>query len=222
VDLEGIATALDTPRGRLEIESPLVGDFNLSNLLAAVACGEALALPHEAMRAGIAACDPLPGRMERVGRGYPVATFIDFAHTEAALRAALTSLRSLARGRILVVFGCGGDRDSGKRSPMGKAAGELADLPIATSDNPRGEEPLKIIAEVEAGLKESGNDAYRLIPDRREAIRSAVRVAQEGDVILVAGKGHEEVQIFGRERLPFSDRRVVLKTLEEAYGERSD
>lgn len=216
LDRHGIRGEIATPRGALRFESPLLGRYNLDNLLAAVAVGEALGLPHAALAAGIAATPPLPGRMEPVdaGQGFPVV--VDYAHTDAALEAAIRSLRELAGRRVVVVFGCGGDRDAGKRPRMGRVAGALAELPIVTSDNPRGEDPLAIIAAVEEGLRASGNAAYRVVPDRREAIRRAVAVgAAEDWAVLIAGKGHEREQIVGDRRLPFSDRDEALRALAE-------
>ncbi len=219
LDTDGIRVTVETPRGALEVRSALLGAFNLQNLLAAVAAAEALELDREAIVRGIAAVRPLPGRMEPVECGQPFPVYIDFAHTEAALEAALRSVRGFSgERRILVVFGCGGDRDTGKRRPMGRVAGELADIPIITSDNPRSEDPLAIIAEVESGVLDTGNDSYRVIPDRREAIRGAVRRAAAGWVLVVAGKGHETVQIVGGQRLPFSDRAEVAAALEERFG----
>ena len=218
LDARGIRGELATPRGPLAFESPLLGRYNLLNLLAAVAIAEALELPRDAVAQGLAATRPLPGRMEPVdlGQGFPVV--VDYAHTDAALEAAIRSLRELAGRKVVVVFGCGGDRDTGKRPLMGRVAGSLADLPIVTSDNPRSEDPLAIVAAVEEGLKASGNAAYRVVPDRREAIRRAVAVAaQNGWALLVAGKGHESEQIIGSQRLPFSDR----DELEKALAERS-
>jgi UDP-N-acetylmuramoyl-L-alanyl-D-glutamate--2,6-diaminopimelate ligase len=157
--------------------------------------------------------------MEPVERGQPFPVYIDYAHTDAALDAALRSAREIAAGgKVAVVFGCGGDRDPGKRPLMGKVAGELADLVIATSDNPRSEDPLAILAAVEQGLKASGNRGYRLVPDRRQAIREAITSAGPGWVVLVAGKGHEREQIVGNERLPFSDLEEIGKVLEERFG----
>jgi UDP-N-acetylmuramoyl-L-alanyl-D-glutamate--2,6-diaminopimelate ligase len=216
-----------TPRGDLAVVTPLLGRFNLANVLAAVAAGEALGLPHAAMAAALAAHQAVPGRLEPVDRGQPFPAFIDYAHTDAALIAALESVREIAggaaagaaRGRVAVVFGCGGERDPGKRPVMGKVAGELADLPIATSDNPRREDPLAILRAVEEGLRQSGNTAYRVIPDRREAIRAAVAAATAGPAagwaVLVAGKGHEETQVIGDAKLPFSDRDELARALDE-------
>jgi UDP-N-acetylmuramoyl-L-alanyl-D-glutamate--2,6-diaminopimelate ligase len=215
----GIRGVLATPRGELPFSSPLLGRYNLSNLLAAAAAAETLEFSHAAVAAAFAARRPVPGRMEPVDRGQPFTVFIDYAHTDAALAAVLRSAREVVGGgKVAVVFGCGGDRDPGKRPMMGKVAGELADLVIATSDNPRGEDPLAILAAVEEGLAASGNRCYRLIPDRREAIREAIAAAQPGWAVVVAGKGHEREQIVGEKRLPFSDFEEIGKALEERFG----
>jgi len=213
LDLRGIRARVLTPRGPLALHSPLLGRYNLENLLAAVAVGEALELPHEAVAAGLAQRGTVRGRMEPVDAGQDFPILIDFAHTPAALEAALTTLRELVAGRrILLVFGCGGDRDRDKRRPMGELAGRLADRVFATSDNPRGEDPQAILAAVEEGLKASGARGYRIVADRRQAIRQAVALARSESrrwALLVAGKGHEEEQIVGRRRLPFSDRQEI-------------
>jgi UDP-N-acetylmuramoyl-L-alanyl-D-glutamate--2,6-diaminopimelate ligase len=219
VDAAGIRGEISTPRGALAFASPLLGLYNVSNLLAAAAVAEALEIPHQATAAAFAAQRPIPGRMEPVLRGQPFAVFVDYAHTDAALDAALRSARQVAASRkVAVVFGCGGDRDAGKRPLMGRVAGELAELPIATSDNPRGEDPLAILAAVEEGLRASGNPAYRLVPDRREAIREAIAAAEPGWAVLIAGKGHERDQIVGGRKIPFSDFAEVEKALEERCG----
>jgi len=216
LDERGLRGAIDTPRGRLEIESPLLGRYNLLNLLAAVAVAEALELEQEAIRAGAAATRPLAGRMEPVEAGQDFPALVDYAHTDAALEAAIRALRELSGRRIVVVFGCGGDRDPGKRPLMGRVAGALAEQPIATSDNPRSEDPQAILSAVEEGLRASGNTGYRVVPDRREAIRRAVAIASQGNwAVLVAGKGHEREQIVGSERLPFSDREVLAEAITE-------
>ncbi len=218
MDLTGLRGSIETPRGAIDFESRLLGRYNLENILAAVAGAEALGLPHDAVVAGLAARGPLPGRMELVDRGQPFPVVVDYAHTDAALEAAIRSLRIATGGRILVVFGCGGDRDPGKRALMGRVAGELAEMSIITSDNPRLEDPLAIIAAVEEGMKQSGNPNYRILPDRSEAIRRAVAHAGPDWAVLVAGKGHEEVQIVGDRELPFSDREEVVQALEERFG----
>jgi UDP-N-acetylmuramoyl-L-alanyl-D-glutamate--2,6-diaminopimelate ligase len=220
LDSKGIRADLATPRGSLSIQSPLLGGYNLENLLAAVAGGEALGLPVAALVQGIADRPPLSGRMEPIECGQPFPVLLDYAHTDAALEAALRSLKEFSRRKVLLVFGCGGDRDTGKRVLMGRVAGELADFSIITSDNPRREDPLEIIASIEEGLKESGASDYRILPDRREAIRRAVGQAEVGWAILIAGKGHEEVQILGDQELPFSDRKEMRRVLEERFGSR--
>jgi len=224
LSIGGIAARLETPRGPLEIDSPLLGRYNLDNLLAAAAAAEALGLPQAAMARGIAERRRVPGRMEPVDRGQPFPVYVDYAHTGAALAAALAAVREVAGAgragavKVAVVFGCGGERDPGKRSVMGRTAGELADLPIVTSDNPRGEDPLAIMAAVEEGVKASGNSRYRLVPDRRAAIRAALAEAGPGWAVLVAGKGHEREQIVAGRQLPFSDVEEIGRALEELRG----
>jgi UDP-N-acetylmuramoyl-L-alanyl-D-glutamate--2,6-diaminopimelate ligase len=203
----------------MELRSPLLGRFNLDNLLAAVAGAVALELPPDAVAAAVVATEPLPGRLEPVTTGPPFPVLVDFAHTPDGLATVIDALGALGAARRIVVFGCGGDRDRGKRALMGEAAG-VAELPILTTDNPRSEDPLEIIAEVERGLRASGNRDYRIVPDRREAIRRALAVADERSVVLLAGKGHESVQIIGDRRLPFSDHEVAREALEERFGAR--
>jgi len=219
LDGQGIRGVLATPAGDLPIDSPLLGRYNLINLMAATATALAIDLPLTAIAEGIRTTRPLSGRMEPVDRGQAFPAAVDYAHTEAALEAAIRSFKELSGRKLVLVFGCGGDRDPGKREGMGRIAGSLADLPIVTSDNPRGEDPLAIIAAVEEGLKASGNASYRVVPDRREAIRRAVAVAaQSGWAVLVAGKGHERAQIVGDRRLPFSDREELERALAEREG----
>ncbi len=217
LELGGIRARVATPRGELDCDSPLSGRYNLENLLSAIAAAEALELPHAAIVEAVATQPPLPGRMERVSAGQDFPALVDYAHTPGALEATLGSLRELTERRIVLVFGCGGDRDPGKREPMGRIAGRGADLPIATSDNPRGEDPEAILATVEQGLRASGHRSYQVVPDRREAIRRAVEVAaaEPGWAVVVAGKGHEEVQIIGDRKIPFSDRRELETALKK-------
>ena len=217
LDLGGIRARVATPVGEIELRSPLLGRFNLDNLLAAVAGAVALELPADAVAAAVEATAPLPGRLEPVTLGPPFPVLVDFAHTPDGLATVIDALGALGAERRIVVFGCGGDRDRGKRALMGEAAG-AAELPILTTDNPRNEDPLKIIAETERGLRASGNRDYRILPDRREAIRRALAVADERSVVLLAGKGHETVQIIGDRRLPFSDHEVAREALEERFG----
>ncbi len=209
--MDGIRGTITTPRGELRFASRLIGRYNLENLVAAVAAAEALELPHEAITEGIARQPTLTGRLESVACGQPFPVLIDYAHTPGALEAALRSIAELTERKIVLVFGCGGDRDRGKRPIMGRIAGELAALPVVTSDNPRGEDPQAILSAVEDGLKASGNPRYRILPERREAIRRAVAVAAGGDdwLVLVAGKGHERFQLMDGLRTAFSDRQEL-------------
>jgi UDP-N-acetylmuramoyl-L-alanyl-D-glutamate--2,6-diaminopimelate ligase len=225
---EGTRGQVVTPEGGYPFECGLLGDFNTANIAAVVATAFALQLPPAAVQRALAAARPVPGRLEPVrleGKGGALPqdlpnVLVDYAHTPSALEAALAAARELAgaAGQVIAVFGCGGNRDQGKRPLMGRIAGEGADLPILTSDNPRDEDPMEIIRQVEAGLRESGNANYRVLPDRREAIRRAVAVASPGAVVVVAGKGHEAVQVIGSEALPFSDRQEVLTALEVRRG----
>lgn len=221
LDLKGIRGTIATPRGELDFDSPLLGRYNLENLLAAVAVAEALELPHPAVAEGIARQPPLPGRLQPIeaGQGFPA--LIDYAHTPAALEAALRSVSELTDHKIVLVFGCGGDRDPGKRPLMGRIGGDLSSLPVVTSDNPRTEDPQAIMSAVEEGVRESGSTTYRMVPDRREAIRRAVAVASAspGWMVLIAGRGHEDVQLVGAERIPFSDAQELESALRDAEAQ---
>jgi UDP-N-acetylmuramoyl-L-alanyl-D-glutamate--2,6-diaminopimelate ligase len=216
--------------GEMEIDSSLVGPFNLANILAAAATALGLGLAPEEVARGIAALNGVPGRLERFGPPAGPAVFVDYAHTPAALTQALGALQRLDFAWIITVFGCGGDRDRKKRPLMGRAAAADSQLVVVTSDNPRSEDPLAIIAQIEPGVKAAGlalvteaaarrgNPGYLVVPDRREAIRLAVRLARPGDAVLVAGKGHEDYQICGRERRHFDDREEVAAALKEYHG----
>ncbi|MDQ5871643.1 MAG: UDP-N-acetylmuramoyl-L-alanyl-D-glutamate--2,6-diaminopimelate ligase, partial [Acidobacteriota bacterium] len=197
--------------GRFRISSPLLGRFNADNLLAAAAAGLALRIEGGEVAAGLASVTRVPGRLERVAAGQPYTILVDYAHTEDALERLLRAVRDLTDRKIVLVFGCGGDRDRGKREPMGRIAGSLADIAIATSDNPRSEDPEAILAQVERGLIASGASGYRKVPDRREAIRTAIDLADAGTVVVIAGKGHETVQVVGDRSLPFDDREVAAE-----------
>jgi UDP-N-acetylmuramoyl-L-alanyl-D-glutamate--2,6-diaminopimelate ligase len=222
--------APDAPASRFEVQSPLVGAHNAENLLTAIGLLHAGArMPLARLCAATAAAPGAPGRLERVADGAGRHVFVDYAHTDDALTRVLVALRqataSPAATRLICVFGCGGDRDRGKRPLMGRAVGEKATLAVATSDNPRSEDPLQILAEVEAGIAGSGRrrvardealrglEGYVVEPDRRAAIRLALLSARAGDVVLIAGKGHESLQIVGGQRLPFDDRAVAAETL---------
>jgi UDP-N-acetylmuramoyl-L-alanyl-D-glutamate--2,6-diaminopimelate ligase len=203
--------------GGLVFSSQLRGAFNVENLLAAVAAARSLGIEVEAIRAGVAAIAEVPGRMEPVEAGQDFLVVVDYAHTPDSIRSVLRASRPLTSGRLILVFGCGGDRDRAKRSPMGAAATADADLTIVTTDNPRSEDPSAIIAEIEPGAKEGGG-SYVVEPDRRSAIRLALREAGSGDVVIVAGKGHEQVQEFRDRTVPFDDRTVVREELAARGG----
>lgn len=221
-DASGIKAQIVTPDGPIEIESHLVGRPNLMNILAAVGAGLSLGFPRDVIQAGVAALTMVPGRFERVDVGQPFPVLVDYAHTDDALRNALSTAREFTRGRLIVVFGCGGDRDRSKRPLMGQAAGSLADLIVLTSDNPRSEDPLVIMNDALVGLQRTGKP-YTLEVDRAAAIRSAVEQAREGDVVLIAGKGHENYQIFRDRTVPFDDCEVARQALEElGYGSAGD
>ena len=224
LSIAGIEATFQTPRGPLAVRSPLVGAHNLENLLCAAGLALAAGLPLAAVEAGLSASRGAPGRLERLdGRGLSV--FVDYAHTDDALARALEALRALSPRRLLLVFGCGGDRDRGKRPLMGAAAGRGADLTVVTSDNPRSEDPLRIIAEIEPGLARAGRPrrtaaeavvgepGYVVEPDRRAAIELALACAGPGDAVLIAGKGHESIQLVGAERRPFDDREEARRAL---------
>lgn len=221
---EGIRGTLKTPRGDIKFASSLFGRFNLYNIMAATGAAICLDTPLEAIRAGIENFISVPGRMERIGQERNFTILVDYAHTPDALEKALFSLRELEPQRIITVFGCGGDRDRKKRPMMGEIAAQLSDLVVITSDNPRTERPEAIIAEIEGGVKSVGlekislsESAYRkgyfTVVDRFEAIQAALQMAKRGDIVLVAGKGHEDYQIIGKERVPFDDREKIKEAL---------
>lgn len=202
----GSVFRLVTPAGAALVRLPLLGEFNVANALAAAGCGVALGLPVAEIAARLTAAPQVPGRMEQL-LAAPVVVLRDYAHTPDALERALAALRPLTPGRLLVVFGCGGDRDRGKRPVMGRIAATLADLAIVTSDNPRTEDPDLIIDEVEQGM---GTAAHQRFADRRKAIAVAIAAARPGDTVLLAGKGHETYQVIGTEKVPFDEREIVL------------
>jgi UDP-N-acetylmuramoyl-L-alanyl-D-glutamate--2,6-diaminopimelate ligase len=210
-DLSGTSLDVAHAGGRFRVASPLLGRFNADNLLAAAAAGLALGAGEREIALGLASVTSVPGRLERVAAAEPRTVLVDYAHTEDALQRLLRAVRDLTDRRIVLVFGCGGDRDRGKRAPMGRIAGSLADVAIATSDNPRSEDPEAILSEVEQGLAASGATGYRRIADRREAIRTAIELADPGTVVVIAGKGHETVQVIGDRALPFDDRQVAAE-----------
>jgi len=224
-DLGEIRAEIETPAGSFPSRAPFIAKFNLSNTLAATAAAFHLGIPLSAIQRGIETAKPVPGRLEKIsGPGEP-AVFVDYAHSEDALRRVLQNLARFRKGRIITVFGCGGDRDRGKRPLMGRAAAEGSDRVVVTSDNPRSEEPLAIIGEIEGGIDPAGmrkpdpaglgagDKLYTVVADRREAIGLAVGIAAPGDIVLIAGKGHETYQVFKDRTVHFSDAEVVGETL---------
>jgi len=212
--IKGTSFELITPKGSRAIASPLVGRPHVYNMLAAAAASIELGYSLDQIRHGLSKCVGAPGRFERVPHSGDFAVVVDYAHTDDALLNTLKTARELTNGRIITVFGCGGDRDKTKRVPMGRAAGENSDLVFITSDNPRTEQPLKIIEEIEAGVQETGTD-YFAISDRRDAIYRAIAAAASGDVVIIAGKGHETYQIIGQEKFHFDDRQVAAEALDK-------
>jgi UDP-N-acetylmuramoyl-L-alanyl-D-glutamate--2,6-diaminopimelate ligase len=225
--LSGTRARLRLPSGPLDVELPLLGEFNVENALVAVGACLGLGIAPDAIARGLAACPQVPGRVERVGAELPGAptVLVDYAHTPDAVEKLLRTLRPLSRGRLITVFGCGGNRDRGKRPLMAQAVAALSDRAVATSDNPRTEDPEAILRDLEPGLAKlrpvapgelGGSDgAWTRVVDRREAIALAVSIARSDDTVVIAGKGHEDYQILGRERLPFDDRLEALRALRE-------
>jgi UDP-N-acetylmuramoyl-L-alanyl-D-glutamate--2,6-diaminopimelate ligase len=214
--LEGTSFELITREGGARpLHSPLVGRPHIYNILASVAAGLELGYNLDVISTAIESCTGAPGRFERVPHGGDFSVVVDYAHTDDALLNVLRTAREVVEhGRIITVFGCGGDRDRSKRAPMGEAAGSLSDIVILTSDNPRTEDPEKILADAEEGLR-SAHKPYEKIADRRKAIHRAIGEARTGDLVLIAGKGHEDYQILGREVFHFDDKEVAREALNE-------
>jgi len=221
-DFSGLRFTAKTPFGDIAVRSGLLGDFNVMNILAAAGAALANGIEIETIERGVAQCAAVPGRFETVDEGQAFLVVVDYAHTDDALRNLIASARALQTkpGRLITLFGCGGDRDRGKRAAMGEVAGLGSDHVILTSDNPRTEDPLRILADAEEGLRRSGTN-YEIVADRRAAIREALFKAGEGDIVLIAGKGHETYQVIGRERTHFDDRETARKMLQE-LGYRSE
>jgi UDP-N-acetylmuramoyl-L-alanyl-D-glutamate--2,6-diaminopimelate ligase len=235
MDLGGTRGELVLGSERVAFETPLVGAPHLANVLAAAATAWRLGISTDAIVAGIATCATVPGRIEVISAGQPFPVVVDYAHKPDALESVLGALRSFARGRLVVVFGCGGDRDAGKRPVMGEIAGQLADVSILTSDNPRSEDPMAILAAIEEGVRRSGRTrvaqaalgqlgreaVYAVVPERRAAIREAIGLAREGDVVVIAGKGHEDYQLVGTRKQHLDDREEARASLAaRGFGDR--
>jgi UDP-N-acetylmuramoyl-L-alanyl-D-glutamate--2,6-diaminopimelate ligase len=212
---------LESPAGAAKVTSRLAGEVNIYTLLAAFTAAHARGVPFADLVKFVPLLQPVPGRFQSVDAGQPFTVIVDYAHTDDALlnlTALARQMTSQTGGRVITMFGCGGDRDRTKRPKMGQAAGQGSDFVVATSDNPRTEEPLAILAEIEPGLKTT-TVRYIIEPDRAAAIRLALREAKSGDVVLLAGKGHEKEQILGFTTIPFDDVEIALSALGEmGYG----
>jgi UDP-N-acetylmuramoyl-L-alanyl-D-glutamate--2,6-diaminopimelate ligase len=213
---DGSRFTVEAPERTFACRLPLIGRHNIYNALAAAGAGLALGVEIVHVQAALNAITPVPGRLESVTAGQPFGVFVDYAHTDDALKNVLVTLREITKGRVLVAFGCGGNRDAGKRPKMGKIAAELADYTIITSDNPRKESAEKIAGQIEEGFREVRADAYRVELDRKRAIQQIIAEAKEGDSVLIAGKGHETYQEFEDTVVPFDDRVHAREALESA------
>jgi UDP-N-acetylmuramoyl-L-alanyl-D-glutamate--2,6-diaminopimelate ligase len=220
LSFSGLEFAAETPIGKIEVRSPLVGRINVYNILAAIGAGVALNLTPEVITAGVAQLASVPGRFERIDLGQPFLVVVDYAHTDDALRNLLTVAKELnPNGRIITLFGCGGDRDRTKRPLMGEVAGRMSDIVVLTSDNPRSEDPLLIINDALIGVQRA-NAKCLVEPDRERAIEMAFDQARPGDIVLLAGKGHETVQILRDRTIDFDDREVARRILSRhGYGD---
>ncbi len=220
LSLDGARFRARTPAGALAIETPLVGRFNVQNVLAAIGAGLALGLEPETIRRGIATLRGVPGRAERVVAGQDFTVLVDYAHTDDGLKNLLETVRALKPSRLITVFGCGGDRDRSKRPLMGAVASRLSDLVILTSDNPRSEPPEAILDQIRRGIPAARGRDTLVLPDRREAITRALEMGRAGDVVVIAGKGHETTQILRDRSVPFDDRQVAREVLARLAGGR--
>ncbi len=231
-DFHGMRGVLRVEKEEVPFSSALIGEPHLYNIMAATTVAYALGVPAEVIAAGIRRCTGVPGRLEVIHVGQPFGVLVDYAHKPDALEKTLRSIRQLTQGRLLTVFGCGGDRDRGKRPLMGEAAGRLSDVVVLTSDNPRTEDPQQILAEAEPGLVQAGlqkvddpttietlKSGYVVMVERRAAIHAALAGARPGDVLVIAGKGHEDYQIVGTTKSHFDDREEVRQYLTPRYGE---
>jgi len=219
---EGVSFTAQTPNGKIDIESSLVGRINVYNILAAIGAAQALGLSNEVIASGIRDLKSVSGRFQPIAMGQPFLVVVDYAHTDDALENLIRTARELnPKGRIITLFGCGGEKDRTKRPVMGEVAGRLSDLTILSSDNPKSEDPLKIISDIVVGLQKT-NGKYMIEPDREKAIGAAIDEARAGDILLLAGKGHENYQILGDRRLEFDDREVARRALRERGYDRPE
>lgn len=231
--IEGLSFTAAAPGGPVAVRSPLVGKHNIYNILAAIGIGISVRFSADVIGRGIGRMQAVPGRMEKVDEGQLFGVLVDYAHTEDALVRLLEAVREVARGKVITLFGCGGDRDRTKRPKMGVAAARGSDLVIVTSDNPRTEDPHAIIREIEAGMTTSGvrvstadglrtrrpgKTPYLVLPDRAEAIAAAIGLAETGDIVVLAGKGHEDYQVLGQQKVHFDDREEARKAIKKRQG----
>jgi UDP-N-acetylmuramoyl-L-alanyl-D-glutamate--2,6-diaminopimelate ligase len=212
---EGLEMTVKYGGGKMSVSSHLLGTPNMYNILASIASALVLNVPVHSIKEGIAALKGVPGRFEKIENALGYNIFVDYAHTDDALKNLLETAKELNYGRIILVFGAGGDRDRQKRPRMGEVAGQLADWTILTSDNPRTEDPMAILRDIEEGIKKTGPDKYELEPDRKSAIHKALSVAEKGNCVLVAGKGHEDYQVLKDTVIPFNDADVIRSFLKE-------
>lgn len=220
---EGTTFTLHLDGGRHRVSSRLCGEFNLSNMLAAASCAHSMGVDGGTIARGLEEAPPVPGRFEFIREGQPFSVVVDYAHTPDALMRLLKTARRVCANRLITVFGCGGDRDRAKRPMMGRAVGDLADYAIITSDNPRTEDPASIARMVQEGILQSAlkSNRYQVIHDRRQAIERALMIAEPGDVVLIAGKGHETYQEIDNRRTPFDDCEVAREVLAAIAGNRA-
>ena len=210
LNLSGTQFKVNTPQGQMLIRTPLVGYYNVYNLLAAISVGISIGLNLDKIKRGVESLKNVPGRLEKIECGQDFTILVDYAHTQDALENVLSTLRQTSDARIILVFGCGGDRDRSKRPTMGAVASQMADISIVTSDNPRSEEPEAIIDEIIEGFE---NDNYKVIVNREEAIHYALSLAKKGDIVLVAGKGHENYQVFKDKTIQFDERQIIRQRI---------
>jgi UDP-N-acetylmuramoyl-L-alanyl-D-glutamate--2,6-diaminopimelate ligase len=216
---DGSCFTLVTPSGSAPVSLPIAGEFNVSNALLAAGCGLALGISLDVIVAGLEAAPQVPGRLERIDEGQDFAVLVDYAHTPDGMLKALEAVRAVTPGRVIAVFGCGGDRDPEKRPLMGETAGALSDVVVVTSDNPRSEDPVGIILQIQDGMRCAKADIHVEV-DRRRAIVLALGLACAGDTVLLAGKGHEDYQIFADRTIHFDDREVAREELRARAGAR--
>ena len=216
--MDGTQFVVNCPLGRMAITSQLVGEHNVSNMLAAIGIGLEMGMDPPCIEQALRSVSNVPGRFERIQEGQDFTVVVDYAHTDDALQRLLEAAHTIKQGRIITVFGCGGDRDPGKRAKMGQVAVRQSDLVIVTSDNPRTEDPHAILGDIEKGIEALPSEercAYQTISDRTMAIQMAIETARSGDLVLIAGKGHEDYQILGTQKIHFDDREEARKAIRQ-------